>query len=386
MSMLIPMTEATGTPPLIPEAFSSQYNNAVASMQQGFFGSANRIKPGKVNFTLTEGGVKREVNTQALTGVLLAMSPIDHCVWFAKEFIPGQEPEQPDLVWNWVDKNVFPDALPVQYRQKVMKQGKPRWAFQICRRSVWALVQSDPQTGQIYLDLSNPYVFDLTSASMYGKSNAQANTYKWAGLVAFCQRFAQMPNFPCNPTMFPTQIVIDTQSSISGVVMFRPCITPQGAPQYLDNNTFDRVVETMMSAQVQGMLEVREILDYEGGNAAAPTQTYTAPPTGVYEAQPVQPAAPVQPVQPQPVTTPGTAVPPPPQTVSYNTQPQSAAPVMGSESSLLAAAAAALGQPMAPAAPAQPVQTPPMQAATAAPQANVTADTSATLAALDSIL
>lgn len=388
MSQIIPVQAGQFTPPSIPQELAAQYASLVERMNSGFSANYNFIRPGKMDFTLTEGGVPRQVANGQVVGVCLGIAPHDFCTWYAKKYTPGQEPERPDLLWEWPNREVFPDALPAQYQQKILLNGSMRWDFRIARRSVWALATTDAN-GQMALNLSSPYILDITSMSLFGKSNTQVNQYRWSGLIGFCNRFSQPPHFICSPSMFLTQILLDAASSVSGVMVFRPMLSPDGnAPQYLDSATFSAVVNTMLSQQVQDMLKVREILDYTPGNAA-----------------PAQPAAPVQ--QPQPVAAP---VQQPVQTATAPVTPQPAAPVQqpvqpseaGTVDDLLGAASAVLyggaqaGTPQ-PAAPVQqPVQTaapvqqpqpaPVQQPAPAQPAGGVNQTTAAAISALDEAL
>lgn len=301
---------SSATPPAIPQSMLEQYNAMALSMSEGFSASLNFIRPGKMNFKLIEGGVAREVDNGQVVGVLLGIAPHDYCTWYEKQYVPGQEPETPDLVWEWPNQNVFPDALPQELRRKQMINGKERWAFRVARRSVWALANRT-NSGQIALNLQSPYILDITSMSMFGKSTPDTNTYKFSGLMGLCQRLSQPPHFICSPSMFLTQILIDAAASVSGVVVFRPAFT-QGQPQYLDNDTFQQVLQLMMSQQVQDMLKVREKLTRETGVSPVPPQP----------SMPNMP--PVSPVQPQQAAQPMT--PPPPVGGVYNQAPNNVPP------------------------------------------------------------
>lgn len=335
-----------GNPPVLPEAMLAQYGALAEQMASGFTGAFNRIKPGKMDFTLVEGGVARRVDNGQVVGVCLGMAKHDYCSWYEKSYVDGQEPEQPDLVWEWADHNKFPDALPKQYQQKMNRQGQPRWDFRIARRSVWALVQPDA-AGQPTLNIDNPYILDITSSSLYGASDTAAGLYKWSGLIQLCNRFSQPPNFICSPAMFLTQLRIDPQSTVAGVILFKPMIT-NGALAYLDSNTFMHVVEAMQSQAVKDMLQVREILGKE-----------------------TPAAAPVKP-EPAPVV-------PPMQTATAPATPAAKEPEVAGSEDLLAQAQALLNGPAAPSAPAS-------QAAPAAPAGNVNPVTADALRAFSEVL
>lgn len=258
----IVVQEGGANPPVIPDSLLSQYNALAEQMTSGFQGAFNRIKVGKMDFSLVEGGVSRKVDNGQVIGVCLGLGANDFCSWYEKTYEPTQEPEAPDLVWNWPDRSKFPDALPAQWRQKKNRQNQDRWDFRIARRSVWALLQPHPSTGQFLLNIESPYVFDITSASLYGNSDTGMNWYKWAGLIQMCNRYSQPPNFICSPAMFLTRLRIDPASTVSGVVYFEPLMTKEGTPAYLDSASFAQVVEAMQSQTVRDMLQVREILEW----------------------------------------------------------------------------------------------------------------------------
>lgn len=387
MSQIIPVQAGQFTPPSIPQELAVQYASLAERMNSGFSANYNFIRPGKMDFTLTEGSVPRQVANGQVVGVCLGIAPHDFCTWYAKKYTPGQEPERPDLLWEWPNREVFPEALPAQYRQKILLNGSMRWDFRIARRSVWALATTDAN-GQMALNLSNPYILDITSMSLFGKSNTQVNQYRWSGLIGFCNRFSQPPHFICSPSMFLTQILLDATSSVSGVMVFRPMLSPDGnAPQYLDSTTFNAVVNTMLSQQVQGMLKVREILDYTPGNAA-PVQT--AAPVQQPQPAPQPVAAPVQ----QPVQTATAPVTPQPAApVQQPVQPQAVTPseagpiedLLGQASAVLNAAQAA-PQPAAPVQQPQPVPVQQLVAAPAQPAGGVNQTTAAAISALDAAL
>lgn len=265
------------------EMFSSAFS--------GFFSSYRYLRPKKMDFHITSGGAAQVVPNGDVIGVLLGVSPYNHCTWYERKFQPGMEPEQPDLVWLQKTADTFPDALPVQFRKKVNIGGYERWDFRVARRTVWALLQKTPD-GQVMLDLDNPVIFDMTSASMFGKSDPRTNSYKWTGLKQFCDQYSTAIA-KCNPLMFCTQIAIDPDSPVPGVVVFRPQMGQNG-PVFLDHQMYSAVVEKAKSSTVSDMLTVQEILDYtpRGGSQTPPVQTATAP------AQPAAPAAPAAPQAP----------------------------------------------------------------------------------------
>lgn len=226
----------------------------------GFSGSAFRcIKPRKMDFALYDNGTTTVVPANELYGVLVCAAPHPHCVWYSRTYAPGQEPDAPDLVWVQKTPNYFPDALPEQYRHKIIKDGRETWAFKICRRTIWVLFRKTPQGASV--DIKTPYVLDLTSMSMFGKGIPEQNTYKFGGLRNFCQTYTSN-DFVLAPNMFPIQITLDANVSVSGVLNFRPMLTQQGHPCILNIDAIKELRALRESDNVKSLLEIREKLEY----------------------------------------------------------------------------------------------------------------------------
>lgn len=344
MNNLIPVTFTNGQLPVLPADIMQQMKQFMDDDFSDLGGGTMRfIRPRKSDFLLVDGGNQEVVYGHELFGVLICVAPTNHCVWYDREYAPGQEPSAPDLIWNQTAPDQFPDALPEMYRHKILRNGQERWGFQIRRRSVWALCRKDPN-GQMMLDISRPFILDLTSMSLFGKSNPQQNAYKFAGLKDLCTQYSGN-GFICTPSMFMTQIFLDPNVSVAGVVVFRPARDAQGNLSFLDAQTIQSVYAARTSQEVQDMRVVREKLDYtpDGSNSAfsAPAQLAAAP-------QPVTPVAPVAQPMPAPVTPMPSAIP--------------AAPV---------APVTPMPQPVAPVAPIpQPAAIPPLPPVTAAARPN----------------
>lgn len=300
MSTQLACMTANTAPVVSQETSVSMFNNAFA----GFSTGARFLRARKLDFQITSGGETTIVPNGRLVAVLLGVAPYNHCTWYERDYAPGQEPAAPDLCWIQKTANDFPDALPAQYRHKVNINGQERWKFRIARRTVWALVNDDGQGGAV-LDVGNPVIFDITSASMYGKSDPRSHSYKWAGLRGFCAQFST-PVVTINPSMFYMQIALDPDAT-QGVVVFRPAVTQQGQPSYLSQEAWQAVVNAAQSTQVADMLRVTETLEWPKG-AAKPAAQATVQPASY---PPSQEAAPVQPVAqpaPQPAAQPAQTV------------------------------------------------------------------------------
>ena len=322
MNNLIPVTFTNGQLPVLPADVMQQMKQFMDDDFSDLGGGTMRfIRPRKSDFLLVDGGNQEVVYGHELFGVLICVAPTNHCVWYDREYAPGQEPSAPDLIWNQTAPDQFPDALPEMYRHKILRNGQERWGFQIRRRSVWALCRKDPN-GQMMLDISRPFILDLTSMSLFGKSNPQQNAYKFAGLKDLCTQYSGN-GFICTPSMFMTQIFLDPNVSVAGVVVFRPARDAQGNLSFLDAQTIQSVYAARTSQEVQDMRVVREKLDYtpDGSNSAfsAPAQLAAAP-------QPVAPVAPVAQPMPAPVTPMPSAIPAAP-VAPVTPMPQPVAPV-----------------------------------------------------------
>ena len=318
MSNLVPISFNGSQLPTLSGDFMQKMKEAMASDFSDLSSGGMRfIRPRKSDFLLVDGGNQEVVYGHELFGVLICAAPTNHCVWYAKEFAPGQEPAAPDLIWNQTAPDVFPDALPEQYRHKVIRNGQERWGFQIRRRTIWALCRKD-MNGQMMLDVSRPYILDLTSMSLFGKPNLQQNAYKFANFKDVCNQYSSN-GFICTPSMFVTQIFLDPNVSVTGVVVFRPQRDPQGNLVFLDGQTIQSVYEARMSQEVQDVREVKEKLDWMPEGGAQPTQPMVLPTIGT----PVQ--APVQPM-PQPAPTPVAPMQSMPQPAPIPTDPAQFAP------------------------------------------------------------
>lgn len=303
MSEYLPVSLSTSPMQMsneLMEALRGDLLNDFAGFEGGGF---RRIKPRKLDFALIENGATVTINANEMIGVLVAAAPADHCVWYAKQYAPGQEPEAPDLVWIKRADGSFPDALPLRYHKKIVQNGKESWGFQICRRTVWVLVKRN-MDGSMGLDMDNPYVLDLTSMSMFGKGQPEQNMYKFGGLRSLCSAYCS-PQCVITPNMFPIQICLDGSVPVQGVVVFRPLKDSSGMLQLLDGNTIMKIRDLRNTDTVKELLTIREKLALGSGT---PVQGATiAQPIQAEALFTAQPAAPVQPAPIQPDRQPAVA-------------------------------------------------------------------------------
>ena len=347
----LPVVTLGNSAPTVPADVLAGFAEMFNRTAQGFGTNFRRIRVGKTQFTLDNGQSKEIVPADRLFAVLVGVAEFNHCVWYERDYMPGQEPEAPDLVWvqrTNTDAD-YPAALPVQFRTKQMVNGAERWKYTILRRTVWAVIRTDIN-GQMILDVDNPYVLDLTSMSLFGKGIPEQNMYKWSGLIDLCRSYSST-NATITPSMFVTQLILDPNVSVNGVVNFRPSRDANGMMSLLDTNTLMRVFDCMRSDKVAELLKVREKHEY-GDTPAATQPVYQQPapqpapapaPQPVYQQPAPQPApAPApQPVYQQPAPQPAPAPAP---------APQPAAPATSMDSLLAEAAAVLNGEPTNPVA------------------------------------
>lgn len=291
-----PVVQPVSQLPILNSDVLQTFTNVFDDAFNGF-GGANfrRIKVRKLDFALCENGAQEVVPANGLYAVLVGAAPVNHCVWYSRVYAPGQEPEAPDLTWIQHTPDTFPDALPVEFRRKQNVNGQERWAFQICRRTVWCVARI--VNGQLFLDTEKPYIFDLTSSSLFGKSVPEQNMYKWGGLRDVCRQYSTA-TFTCTPSMFLTQIVLDVNSPVQGVVMFKPMRDNNGNMLFLDESNLYQVQECAMRQSTQDLAVVREKLTYGDAPAQAQPMVSTTPAATVHQVQtPVQPTVPVTPAQ-----------------------------------------------------------------------------------------
>ena len=369
MNGLVPLQYSTnGIMPQLPAELLAAFQQEQQETFSGFDGgNFRRIKARLRDFVLQENGNATPVGGNELYGVCLGAAPFNHCVWYEREYAQGQEPEQPDLMWVQRTQDYIPDALPQQFHKKIIRQGSERWAFQILRRTVWCLLRPTAN-GQLSIDMDNPFVFDLSSMNLYGKSFPEQNLFKWNGLAALCKQFSNA-SFPVLPYFFVTQIVLDPNATVGSVVMFRPEREANGALRFLDGQTIMALREVRERPSTKDLFEIREKLDYKGNGNAVPATAPVSPAPSVPVAPASAPvaafpqAAPVmpQPAQPVPVAplTVGAHV--TPLTVAQPVAPaQPTAPAQFPDGNSLLAQAQSILAGGIPAAPTQPVPSQPV--------------------------
>lgn len=217
----------------------------------GFGNIGNFLRVEKTGFKLGD----EEIDFRKCFAVLLASNAHNHAVWYAHKYQPGQAAQAPDLVWLMDQPGRFPDALPAYARSKVKVNDREMWDFAIRRRTVWA--RFEPSTG---IDLNNPFIFDIPSSSMFGKSNT-AGAYKWAEIPGYCRQLSKAYGIQIPPCAFVMKIIPDPKG-VQGTVLFSPVTSPEGNLSLLSVDAIREVLATAKSPAVQALKDVTEKLTY----------------------------------------------------------------------------------------------------------------------------
>ncbi len=293
---------AAGPPTNLP---AEVMTNMAAIYDESFSGlgglGIRRIRVGKAGFILQDGQNKEHVPFDQLFGVFVGSNTTNHAVWWIKDYMPGQEPEEPDLCWLMPTPDTYPDAMPQQFRKKINKNGRDVWAYQILRRVAFVLMRN--VNGQSYLDMDKPYIMDISSMSLFGKGMPEQNMYKWAGIRDLCSQNSSS-TMQVYPSMFITKIVVDVNAP-SGVVMFMPMRDQQtGQLKFLDNNLIIQIHDVAQRSTTRDMLKIREKLTLEGAKETTlqPVQQPIIDPALIQQniAQYPQQVAPINTGQPVP--------------------------------------------------------------------------------------
>ena len=319
-------------------------------------------------FTLRDAGSETVHPSPNLPVVILGMAPDNHCTWYRNAYDGTKENVQPDAVWY--QKQPVPANVPASV---LAKSADGRNQYQISRRIVVALLRENHTTGQMYIDLDNPYVMDCGSMSVFGDDIPDQWAFSLAGLIRFCSRAKVLP------LHFVTNVIFDRRQSVPSI-RFVPS-NQNGQLLFLDADSLAQVYRVATSQTVTDMLHVRLIPDpnaavqqaaqpvAQPAPAAAPVQPVAQPAPAAAPVQPVAPVAPVQPVapMPQPVApamqqtmctqpAPAVAAPSTNDLMAQATQAAAQANAMLNQAAPVAPAQS-FSQP-APAAPVQPVQQP----------------------------
>lgn len=243
--------------PALPEEqralLASMFGGAMTS-----FGSLfNRLSIKGHRFHLMEG--KQEVRTAAdfLDIVILGIGAENYNVYYEGEYDPSKDDVKPTAMWG--ESEAVPSCVPPT--PAVGADGKPgKKPYSIRRRIVFTPIEMNPQSGELTIDLSKLYVFDVNAMSMFGEPIPQSNAYSLGGYITYLRTNGL---YPC---VLGTRLVFDTRESVP-VVKFVP-YNNNGQPMMLPPPMLTDVVNT-----IQTEPKVTELLDWRRQDEAdAPAQ------------------------------------------------------------------------------------------------------------------
>lgn len=252
----------------LPELNDTQLKQASAvfgSVFNGITSGMARLKVRKMDFLLSYGQDSEAIAANNMFAVLVGAADCNHAVWYHSKYTGiDDKGTAPDLVWKMPTENTFPDALPRQFREKVNRDGRTVWAFQVRRRTVWVRVV--PEKHGVRFDWERPFIFDLTGQSLYGKSMPDDNLYKWTALCSMCMAKGITPGH------FVTSIMHDMTIQNPGPVFFSPWRDNNKALLYLDAASMKKLLEVATSDHVKNMCDVKEKLTYGDEETAQPAR------------------------------------------------------------------------------------------------------------------
>ncbi|EFN7975644.1 hypothetical protein ED769_15055 [Escherichia coli] len=271
--------------PTLPQEMRDQLAQMFAPALESFGSAFNRVSLKGNRFRLITGGSETATFSDAFTFVIVAISPEQHCVWYANAY-NGEEGVEPDAVWA---QNEEPPAnVPMSAR---VKDASGRNQYSMRRRFIVAPCLMNPQ-GKQYIDLDNLYVWDAGGMTTFGDDVAlTGGAYNKAhSFTSYMNMCKSVGLFPC---AIMTTAIFDMRQSVPAA-RFLPVCNQQGSPIILDMDTLSRVMQKAVEPATQQMLDWRRGRD----DSQVPPQQPQQQQQNVVS----QPQATVQ--QPQPVTAP----------------------------------------------------------------------------------
>ncbi|EJU2437956.1 hypothetical protein N4I86_003041 [Escherichia coli] len=290
--------------PTLPQEMRDQLAQMFAPALESFGSAFNRVSLKGNRFRLITGGSETATFSDAFTFVIVAISPEQHCVWYANAY-NGEEGVEPDAVWA---QNEEPPAnVPMSAR---VKDASGRNQYSMRRRFIVAPCLMNPQ-GKQYIDLDNLYVWDAGGMTTFGDDVAlTGGAYNKAhSFTSYMNMCKSVGLFPC---AIMTTAIFDMRQSVPAA-RFLPVCNQQGSPIILDMDTLSRVMQKAVEPATQQMLDWRRGRDdsqvpsqqpqqqtqyavQQPQATAQQSQTVVAPQQQVVQPQVMQ-QSPVQPVQ-----------------------------------------------------------------------------------------
>ena len=277
--------------PTLPADLLALLNVEADKASASISGMALNVLRPRRSLELIINGVKEEIPYGQLAMVMITSAEFNHAVWYHSDYNPGNA-DTPDLIWVMRRENEFPAALPKQYHTKIGVGKNAHWGFQIRRRTVWARILPDG------MDLANPFILDIPSSLLYGRSDKQG-CFTWRDIIAFCKQ-ESMRGVAVYPGMFPCTIVPHTMPTL-GLFYFKPAVDPNGYIKYLSVDMIRKVLEAAQEEDIKSLAQVREKLEW-GDAVVQPAVTPASQPAPAPQPKP-QPAPQAQ-SKPQPASAP----------------------------------------------------------------------------------
>ena len=251
-----------------------------------FGGGFNRVSLKGNRIRLIVGGQEVRQEPNALDFVILGISPDQYCVWYQNKY-NGEEGVEPDAIWAMGEQP--PANVPASV---MVKDADGRNQFSVRRRIVIAAVAAD-QNGQPFVDLENPFVFDMGGMTTFG-DDINIGNFAFGKAYSFSNYMGLMKTHGMIPAACITKMLFDQSQSVP-VIRFVPITTDDGTGkqkiQMLDMGTLTRVAALVNDSKIKELLDWRR-----GAPAAAPATEAAQAPIQQAAQQVVQ-----QPVQQQPV-------------------------------------------------------------------------------------
>lgn len=234
--------------PTLPQEMRDQLMQMFAPALESFGSAFNRVSLKGNRFRLITGGSETATFSDAFTFVIVAISPEQHCVWYANAY-NGEEGVEPDAVWA---QNEEPPAnVPMSAR---VKDASGRNQYSMRRRFIVAPCLMNPQ-GKQYIDLDNLYVWDAGGMTTFGDDVAlTGGAYNKAhSFTSYMNMCKSVGLFPC---AIMTTAIFDMRQSVPAA-RFLPVCNQQGSPIILDMDTLSRVMQKAVEPATQQMLDWR---------------------------------------------------------------------------------------------------------------------------------
>jgi len=300
----------------VPAELLADLQEVKDNFGDAFFGNAYpRISLRGSRFILKRDGVEELLDTQRITGVILAHAKVDHCIWYKNSYDPNVTDAKPDALW--LADGEVPSNVPTEIIKTKRPDGKLWYTRQ--HRLVIALVDKNN-----ILDIEHPIVFDVGSMSLYGDDVPLASGNKalnYSNFVRYVNGTGLLiPMIPVGIILHPTASV-PTVRFVPAVQDGKPVIFPVDQLRSIINMSKSDLVKDMVKVDLIGDFGPKSELDtFDEPSQPKKTRARKAPTAPTASQPSVPPTQDVPPVASQPSVPPVQAVTPQVQEVVQPTQ------------------------------------------------------------------